>query len=110
MLSKFAAHTVWNWPWDKSLKAEHTFRLPDLAAFAELSGDYNPLHTDPIAARRTQFGNCVVHGVLVLLWALNEYQQQSGSRRKRARVNARFLRPILADVKIAVTSEVKSED
>jgi len=30
--------------------------------FAELSGDYNPLHVDPLYARRLQFGNTVIHG------------------------------------------------
>jgi NAD(P)-dependent dehydrogenase (short-subunit alcohol dehydrogenase family) len=92
------------------LQAERIFHLADLLSFAELSGDYNPLHTDPIAARRTQFGNCVAHGVLVLLWALETYQRQTGSRRKWSRVNARFLRPILADLKISATGENKSEN
>jgi hypothetical protein len=38
--------------------------------FAALSGDRNPLHMDRIAARRTQAGSQVVHGVHTLLWAL----------------------------------------
>lgn len=39
-------------------------------AFAALSGDRNPMHMDPVAARRTQAGMPVVHGVHTLLWAL----------------------------------------
>jgi len=31
--------------------------------FARLSGDYNPLHVDPVYARRLQFGHPVIHGV-----------------------------------------------
>jgi hypothetical protein len=38
--------------------------------FAALSGDRNPMHMDPLAARRTQAGAPVVHGVHTLLWAL----------------------------------------
>lgn len=40
------------------------------AAFAKLSGDHNPLHVDPDDARRTQFGSAVVHGVHLVLAAL----------------------------------------
>ena len=43
----------------------------DSAAFALLSGDYNPLHLDRIAARRTQFGDTVVHGIHLLLATLD---------------------------------------
>ena len=32
-------------------------------AFALVSGDYNPLHVDPVYARRLQFGHPVIHGV-----------------------------------------------
>ncbi|MCB1773562.1 MAG: hypothetical protein KDI88_08085 [Gammaproteobacteria bacterium] len=32
-------------------------------AFAQVSGDYNPLHVDPVHARRLQFGHPVIHGV-----------------------------------------------
>lgn len=38
--------------------------------FAKLTGDWNPMHMDAIAARRTQPGAPVVHGIHTLLWAL----------------------------------------
>jgi len=37
------------------------------AMFAALSGDYNPLHVDPVYSRRLQFGKPVIHGVHHLL-------------------------------------------
>jgi MaoC like domain len=40
-------------------------------SFAALSGDRNPMHMDPVAARRTPAGQQVVHGVHTLLWALD---------------------------------------
>jgi NAD(P)-dependent dehydrogenase (short-subunit alcohol dehydrogenase family) len=46
------------------------FSMADQEAFARLSGDRNPIHLDEIAARRTQAGAAVVHGVHGMLWAL----------------------------------------
>jgi len=39
--------------------------------FAKLTGDRNPMHMDAVAARRTQPGAPVVHGIHTLLWALD---------------------------------------
>lgn len=40
--------------------------------FAKLTGDSNPMHMDAVAARRTQAGAPVVHGIHTLLWALDQ--------------------------------------
>jgi acyl dehydratase/NAD(P)-dependent dehydrogenase (short-subunit alcohol dehydrogenase family) len=90
------------------LHTERTFALADLSAFAELSGDFNPLHTDPVAARRTQFGGCVTHGVFVLMWALDSLQAQSGSKNQWAKISAKFLRPVLTGLKVTATAKEKN--
>jgi len=51
--------------------ASRTFDSDDQVFFARLSGDYNPLHMDSLAARRTQAGTAVVHGIHAVLWALD---------------------------------------
>jgi 3-hydroxybutyryl-CoA dehydratase len=38
----------------------------DVCAFAGLSGDFNPLHTDAEFARQTMFGQRIAHGMLGL--------------------------------------------
>jgi acyl dehydratase/NADP-dependent 3-hydroxy acid dehydrogenase YdfG len=45
--------------------------MADQLSFAALSGDYNPMHVDALAARRTQAGAPVVHGMHAVLWALD---------------------------------------
>jgi NAD(P)-dependent dehydrogenase (short-subunit alcohol dehydrogenase family)/acyl dehydratase len=47
------------------------FSLDRHNQFAELSGDFNPIHMDKVAARRTQAGAPVVHGVHALLCLLD---------------------------------------
>ena len=39
--------------------------------FSALSGDYNPMHVDPVAARRTLVGTRAVHGIHQTLAALD---------------------------------------
>ena len=48
-----------------------TFSAADQERFAALSGDYNPMHMDALAARRTQAGAPVVHGIHNVLRALD---------------------------------------
>ena len=52
---------------------QRKFTFDDQMAFAELSGDYNPLHVDPVAARRLIFGRPVVHGVHAFLWVVDKW-------------------------------------
>jgi hypothetical protein len=51
--------------------AARTFTDADQQRFASASGDGNPLHMDALLARRTQAGAPVVHGIHLLLWALD---------------------------------------
>ena len=41
-----------------------TFTDEDIRAFAELSGDYNPVHLDDEYAASTRFGRRIAHGML----------------------------------------------
>jgi NADP-dependent 3-hydroxy acid dehydrogenase YdfG len=67
------------------------FSQNDQTQFAQLSGDSNPLHVDPLIARRTLFGRPVVHGVHLLLWALSVALP---GRRTLTQLGVNFLSPV----------------
>jgi acyl dehydratase len=53
-----------------------TITEADVVAFAGVSGDFNPIHTDTEHAQRGTFGERVAHGALVLAVATGLRQQQ----------------------------------
>lgn len=67
--------------------------LEESLRFAALSADFNPLHVDPVRARRLPFGGAVVHGVSILMRALDiAFAQHGGGA--LARVHVQFDSPI----------------
>jgi hypothetical protein len=79
------------------------FGRDDQVAFARLSGDYNPVHLDGVAARRSLIGVPIVHGVHLLLWALNAAVKGSG-RTSMVRVRATFVRPVVVGEHVTLRS------
>jgi len=59
------------------LLGEMVFRPEDQAQFARISGDFNRMHIDAVAARRLITGKAVVHGIHLLLQALEFAMQHS---------------------------------
>jgi NAD(P)-dependent dehydrogenase (short-subunit alcohol dehydrogenase family) len=55
------------------------------------------MHVDPIAARRTIYGDVVVHGVHALFWALESVAQIAGDRRGLSHLKTEFKRPMYLD-------------
>lgn len=50
---------------DRVVTARRTITEADIMAFAGVSGDFNPLHTDEVFAREnTPYGRRIAHGVL----------------------------------------------
>src|SRR5262245_52890146 len=49
----------------ESYHIERTFTDDDVQKFASISGDFSPLHVNSEYAASTEFGGCVVHGILL---------------------------------------------
>jgi NADP-dependent 3-hydroxy acid dehydrogenase YdfG len=73
-----------------AILASTTFSDDDQAAFARLSGDFNPMHTDPLAARRTQAGAVVVHGMHAVLWSLDRLIESGAASAGIAGIKVQF--------------------
>lgn len=69
----------------------------DQERFAALSGDWNPIHMDPDFARRSSFGDAVVHGMNSVLTALERYHARAvsgGSLPLPISIAVQFPRPV----------------
>jgi len=70
-----------------------TFSLADQQAFAELSGDFNPMHLDQSAARRLMLGGVAVHGVHLILWVMDSLAASGVALGSLRSIRAHFERP-----------------
>ena len=80
-----------------SALSSRRFTLEDQLEFAEISGDWNPMHVDPVAARRTIYGDVVVHGIHSLLWALECVAQVAGEKHGLSHLKTEFKRQMHLD-------------
>ena len=76
------------------------FTKSDQDMFARLSGDYNPLHTDPVMARRLIYGKLVVHGVHLLLWGLNCLLENISECIVLRKLHVKFYKPVGLDERV----------
>jgi acyl dehydratase len=81
----------------------------DVAAFADVSGDRNPLHLDESYARESVFGQRVAHGVLGLAVAtglINAAGLTRGTLVAFLGVTWDFVTPLYPDTEVRVELEV----
>ncbi len=71
-------------------------------AFARLSGDANPIHVHAAYARRTVAGEPVVHGIHLMLRALDAQFASGKGHVSPLTISARFLRPAFPQESITV--------
>jgi 3-hydroxybutyryl-CoA dehydratase len=79
----------------------------DVLAFAELTGDHNPLHVDRERASAGEFGEPVAHGLLVVSMALGLLPTAPDGVYLRRVRDATFKRPVPVGAQIRVRGEVE---
>lgn len=92
-------------------KADFTRKIlaEDVAAFAQLSGDYNPLHTDASYAAQTNYGRPIVHGAFqVGLASTMAGMYLPGRNVVVGSMRSRFPAPLYVPAEVLVQGEITS--
>lgn len=85
-----------------AIARDRAFAWDDQLAFARLSGDFNPLHVEPVIARRTPFGAPVVHGMHGVLWLLDALSEPATSDLDLGKLRVVFAQPIRVGDRAAI--------
>lgn len=87
----------------------HTVTQTDIDRFAAVSGDTNPIHTDPAVAATTRFGRTITHGMLLYgyIRAALRTLAPTGVQRQQT---LSFTNPVFAGETIAIIVEVLESD
>jgi acyl dehydratase len=85
----------------------------DLARYAEVSGDHNPVHRDDDAARAVGLPGVVAHGMYTMALAARALEEWAGHPGRVRELACRFARPVPVPpegASVIVTGEVRRVD
>ena len=81
--------------------------MEDVRAFADVTGDDNPIHIDEAAGRASRFGRPVVHGVYILGLASKVLGRDfPGPGSIAVSLSAKFLRPVPVGEEVLIEVKV----
>ena len=79
--------------------------------FAQLSGDFNPIHIDPEYARSTSFGKPIAHGMLISsFFSALIAQEYPGPGSVYLKQELNFLKPCFVDEAIKVVIKLLTRE
>ncbi len=79
--------------------------------FAKLTGDFNPIHWVPVAARAAGFRGCILHGFSTLARAMEAVHRGvlSGDPARLHAVDVRFMRPLVLPARVGIFTTARHE-
>lgn len=95
----------------EAISPRRTITEHDIVAFAGLSGDFNPLHTDALFAAETGFGQRIAHGMLgasIATGLAARLGMIEGTALAFLGLDWKFRRPILIGDTVHLTVSVKA--
>lgn len=93
---------------------ERTYRITraDLVAYAEASGDHNPIHQDEAVARSVGLPGVIAHGMYTLALAARYVDEEVGEPGRIKQIGAKFTRPVVVPAEgteVAVVGEQRED-
>lgn len=76
-------------------EASYGVTRADLRAYADASGDPNPIHLDEDIARSVGLPDVIAHGMLTMALAARYVDEQLGEPGRIAEISCRFTRPVV---------------
>ena len=96
--------------------APHTFLInrAQLIAYANASGDQNPIHQDEAFAKSVGLENVIAHGMFTMALAGRYVSELAGGSEKVRDFSARFTKPVVVpadlDVELILSAKVSAVD
>jgi hypothetical protein len=85
-------------------ETQHAFDAARIMRWATFSGDYNPIHLDPAAARRVGANDVVVHGMVPMMLAIQAADRWvEGDDEGWRHCRIRLKRPVLKDAPTVIS-------
>lgn len=95
---------------DQMTPLARTVTQAQIDAYAEASGDHNPIHVDPEFARSVGLPGTIAHGLLAMAILTEAVARWADGYERVASVSCRFSKPLLPGEAITCTGRVVAVD
>ncbi len=95
---------------DEMAPLSRTVTQEQISAYADASGDHNPIHVDPDFARSVGLPGTIAHGLLDMAILTEAVARWAGGYEHVASVACRFSRPLLPGETVTCTGRVVEID